>query len=214
MLFRGYKTRLAASILIVPTFIIISAAVIFARSAEKTPSSKTSIGDPYHGDNWSHYERGMEFLNNKKYANARQEFNYYLHHPEMHRRMFGVAWFGKGLVFLARGDDDGAIFAFKQAINNDIHPLVKISDKAYINMGNIFYKKKAYMDSNKFYLKAAESNPRSGLAHYYLGLSYFEIGEYEKATKEAEIAKQLGVTFTALSDKLSEMKSSARKTSP
>ncbi len=197
MSFKEYKTKLALATLIVPILIIVFAPVVFALN-----------------DNWYHYDHGIEMLGIKKYADARTEFNYYLQHPEMHRHMFGVAWFGKGLVALARGDDDEAIFAFKRAIENDLHPTVKISDKAYINMGNIFYKKKSYLDSNKYYLKAVESNPNSGLAHYYLGLSYLEIGEYDKAAKEAESAKQLGVAFTALSDKLSKMDSSVKKSSP
>ncbi len=160
-------------------------------------------------DNWYHYEHGIELLDDNNYYYAKKEFNYYLEHPEIHRHMFGIAWFGRGLIYLKLRDDNGAIFAFKMAIANDLHPTFKISDKSYMNMGQIFFRRKAYDEAVKLYLKAVESNPNSGLAHYYLGLAYFETGEYDKAAKEAEDAKKLRISFTALSEKLSKINKEA-----
>jgi tetratricopeptide (TPR) repeat protein len=65
-------------------------------------------------------------------------------------------------------------------------------------------KKKMYKDAAYAYLKAVQSNPENGLAHYYLGLAYLRMGDYERADKASAEAKRLGITFMALSDKLAK----------
>ena len=154
------------------------------------------------GDNWYHYEQGIRLINAKSWEQAQKNFDYYLNHPEMHRQMFGVAHLGKGLMFQAMGRYDRAFSEFQMAIENDLHPEVKISDKAYMNIGNIYFKNKAYQDAIQAYLKTIKIDHRNGLAHYYLGMSYLRNGEYEKAEKEAAEAKRLGVPFTALLEEL------------
>jgi tetratricopeptide (TPR) repeat protein len=98
------------------------------------------------------------------------------------------------------------------AVKNDLHSTVKITSKAYINIGTIYMRNKAYQDAIEAYSKAVESDQNNGLAHYYLGLAYLRAGEYEKAEQESEEAKRLGITFTALSDKLSKIKTNPPKT--
>jgi tetratricopeptide (TPR) repeat protein len=156
------------------------------------------------GDNWTHYQNGLRFLKQGKYGEALGNFNYYLYQPEMHRRMFGVAFFGRGLLFQTQGNDTQALQEFKKAVENDLHPEVKISDKAYMNIGTIFMKRKLYQDAVYAYLKALENNPGNGLAHYYLGLAHFKMGNYERAEKASREARRLGVTLTALSDELAK----------
>jgi len=158
------------------------------------------------GDNWAHYEDGLRFMKQGNYDAALNNFSYYLYQPEMHRHMFGIAYFGRGLLFQARGNDSKALQEFKKAVENDLHPTVKISDKAYMNIGTIYMKQKAYEDAAKAYSNAVTSKPENGLAHYFLGLARFEMGDYESAEKESEAAKRLGVPFTALSDQLAQKK--------
>jgi tetratricopeptide (TPR) repeat protein len=118
--------------------------------------------------------------------------------------MFGVAYFGRGLYYQTLENYTQALNEYRMAIKNDLHPTVKISVKAYMNMGTIYMKLKSYQDAVNVYLKAVKIKPGNGLAHYYLGLAYFKIGDYEKAEKESVEAKSRGVTFTALSDKLAK----------
>lgn len=162
-------------------------------------------------DNWSHWNMGQQAIQRRDFNRALNEFGYYLRHPDMHRHMFGIAHFGRGLVFQEMGNYNRAIEEYKMAIENDLHPTAKITDKAYMNMGAIHMKNKAYQDAIKAYSKAIKSNPRNGFAHYYLGLALIQTGDYEGAGEEAEEAKRLGVTFTALSDKLNEIRSKSAK---
>lgn len=157
-------------------------------------------------DNWYHYEQGMRMISAKNYNQALREFTYYLNHPDMHRHMFGVAHFGRALMFQDQKNYQQAIDEFKLAIQNDLHPTKRITDQAYMNIGTIYMERKAYQDAIKAYASAVESNKQNGLAHYYLGLAYLRAGEYEQAEKESEEAKKLGITFTALSDGLNKAK--------
>ncbi len=161
------------------------------------------------GDNWAHFENGMKFMKSGDYSKALNNFSYYLHQPEMHRHMFGVAYFGRGLLYERQGNYGQAVVEYRLAIQNDLHPTVKISDKAYINIGTIYMGRKEYQDAIRAYAGAVESDKRNGLAHYYLGLAYLRAGEYEQAEKESEEAKKLGITFTALSDELNKAKGAA-----
>jgi tetratricopeptide (TPR) repeat protein len=158
------------------------------------------------GDNWAHFENGMKYIKSGDYSRALDNFNYYLHQPEMHRHMFGVAYFGRGVLYESRKNYGQAIAEYRLAIENDLHPSVKISDKAYMNIGTIYMGRKEYEDAIRAYAGAVESNKQSGLAHYYLGLAYLRAGQYEQAEKESEEAKNLGVTFTALADELNKAK--------
>ncbi|RNC67206.1 MAG: tetratricopeptide repeat protein [Desulfuromonadales bacterium] len=162
-------------------------------------------------DNWYHYEQGMRMLQVKNYQQAEKEFRYYQNHPEYHRHMFGVSHFGLGLMQQSMGRNDLAIEEFKLAIENDLHPVQKVSDSSYINIGAIYLKRKAYQDAITTYSKAIEINPKNGVAHYYLGVAYLRTGEYEKAEKEGAEAKKLGVPFTGIDDELAERKKSSSK---
>jgi tetratricopeptide (TPR) repeat protein len=164
----------------------------------------------YGGDNWTHFENGMKWMKRGDFSRAFGNFSYYLHQPEMHRRMFGVAYFGRGLLYESKKNYGKALVEYRLAIENDLHPTVQISDKAYTNIGTIYMGRKEYQDAIRAYASAVEINRQNGLAHYYLGLAYLRAGNYEKAEKESEEAKRLGVTFTALSDGLNKAKEAAQ----
>lgn len=164
----------------------------------------------YHLDNWFHYEQGMRMISAKKWEQAQREFNYYLNLPEIHRHMFGVAHFGKGLMYQAMGKNETAITEFRMAIENDLHPDVKVSENAYMNMGALYMRAKSYTEAADAYAKIVQMNPKNGLAHYYLGLSCLRKGDYQTAEKEGEMAKKLGVQFTAIEEDLAKIKESPK----
>lgn len=162
-------------------------------------------------DNWYHYEQGMRMISVKNYDQAFREFTYYLNHPDMHKHMFGIAYFGRALMFQHQKNYQRAIDEFKLAIQNDLHPTKRITDQAYMNIGTIYMERKAYQDAVEAYSKAIKNNSGNGLAHYYLGLALIQTGDYEGAGEEAEKAKKLGVPFTALSDELNKIRSKSAK---
>jgi tetratricopeptide (TPR) repeat protein len=153
-------------------------------------------------DNWRHYYRGLKKLDHGNVWQAEKEFSYYLNHPEIHRHMFGIAHFGLGLLRMKQGKFEEAVDEFLLAVKEDRHPDIKIADKAYMNIGTIYMKKNDYKESVNAYRKAIETNPKNGLAHYYLGLASLRNGDLEAAEKESAEAKKLGVKFSALDEDL------------
>jgi tetratricopeptide (TPR) repeat protein len=163
------------------------------------------------GDNWAHFRNGQMFLKQKNYSAAENNFNYYLRNANMHARMAGVAHFGLGLLYQDMGQEHRAVKEYSLAVKNDLHPDYSIKDKAFMNLGAIYMKRKDYKDAIYAYSKAVEHNQNNGFAHYYLGLAFFKSGSYEKAEEESVKAKNLGVSFTFLSEQLNELKKSSAK---
>jgi tetratricopeptide (TPR) repeat protein len=60
-------------------------------------------------------------------------------------------------------------------------------------------------DAIRLYKKALAANPRLGLAHYFLGFALFKQKEYTSAWEHARQAKELGVPFTILIEKLEKV---------
>lgn len=187
--------------------VVFALAFIFAlggmnvEAAEQSPDLVPGLSD-----NWYHYNQGIEDTKNGDFGGAAKQFDYYLRHPEMHQHMFGIAHFGKGLMYQAMGNLDKALDEFKMAIGNDLHPAMSVKDKACMNMGNIFFKLKLYNDAVSSYKKAIEANSKNGDAHYFLGMAYLKTGDIEKAETESVEAKKLGVTYTSLDEKLKKAK--------
>jgi tetratricopeptide (TPR) repeat protein len=125
--------------------------------------------------------------------------------------MYGIAYFGMGLMYQAKGMSEIAIDNYKMAIKEDIHPDVKITDKAWINIGTIHMKKKAYKDAVDAYTKAVAADTQNGQAHYNLGLAFVKTGDLEQAAKESEEAKKLGIKLVGLDEEIAEKKASDSK---
>jgi tetratricopeptide (TPR) repeat protein len=164
------------------------------------------------GDNWAHFRNGQKYLQEKNYSAAKGNFRYYLTNSKMHARMAGVAHFGLGLVYQDMQIYDKAIQHYILAIKNDLHPNVSVKGKSFMNLGSIYMKRKDYDDAIDAYSRAVNHNDKNGLAHYYLGLSYFKTGRYKEAQVESEKATKLGVPFTGLSDNLKKRNKSESKT--
>ena len=164
------------------------------------------------GANWAHWRLGKRFLKEKNYVRAKDNFNYFLKNSAIHPDMAGIAHFGLGLVYQDMGKNDKAVKEYILATQNDVHAEFSVSDKAFVNLGAIYMKRKDYKDAIYAYSKAVEHNQKNGLAHYYLGLAYFKSGSYEKAEEESGKAENLGVSFTFLSEQLNKLKKYAAKT--
>lgn len=154
-------------------------------------------------DNWLHYYRGLEQVEAKSWHQAENEFGYYFRNYRLHRHMFGIAYFGMGFMFQAKGLSELAIDNYKMAIKEDTHPDVKITDKAWLNIGTIYMNKKSYKDAIESYRKAVAADPGNGQAHYSLGLAYAKIGELEQAENESAEAKKLGISLPGLDSEIS-----------
>lgn len=154
--------------------------------------------------NWSHFNRGLGMVEEQNWNQAMREFNYYISHPRLHRGFWGVAYYGLGVMNQKKGDVDAAIACYQRAIQQDLHPEASVADKAYQNIGAIYLKKKDYVKAIENYKKAVEKDPKSGLSHYYLGMSYLKSGDLENAEKEKLEARKLGVTYTALAEWIAE----------
>ena len=63
--------------------------------------------------------------------------------------------------------------------------------KLFINIGVIFFKLGKITDSINFYKFSIQDNPNFSLAYNNLGISYLEIGMFEKAAENFEIAFKL-----------------------
>ena len=162
-------------------------------------------------DNWLHYYRGLEQIEAKWWEQANMEFGYYFRSGELHRHMYGIAYFGLGQMYQAKGRPDLAIDNYKMAIKEDIHPDVKITDKALINIGSIFMKKKAYKDAVDAYTKAVAADPQNGQAHYNLGLALAETGDLVQAEKESDDAKKFGIKLAGLDEIIARKKASGAR---
>lgn len=172
------------------------------------PETPDNVGYNYDAeqDNWYHYEQGLRMISIGDWEQAMKELNYYIRQPQVHRGAWGAAYFGLGLMHQKRNNTDAAIDCFKMAISRDRHPRVGVADRAYQSIGGIYYKKKDYPKAIENYQKAVEKDPKNGLAHYYLGMSYLRSGDLENAEKQSQEAKKLGVTFTALDEDLAAAK--------
>jgi tetratricopeptide (TPR) repeat protein len=161
------------------------------------------------GENWYHYEHGMQMVEIGNWGQATKEFNYYIGNHLYHRGAWGASYFGFGVMHQKQGNIDAAIDCYLLAVSRDRHPKISVSEMAYRNIGAIYLKKKDYVRAIDNYKKAVEKAPQSGLAHYYLGMSYLRGSDLENAAKESVEAKKLGVTFTALDDGIAKAKNPA-----
>lgn len=162
-------------------------------------------------DNWLHYYRGLEQIDAKWWEQAYKEFDYYFRSGELHRHMYGIAYFGMGLMYQAKGIPELAIDNYKMAIKEDIHPDVKISDKAWLNIGTIHMKKRAYTDAIDAYTKAVAADAQNGQAHYNLGLALAKVGDLEQAAQQSEEAKKLGIKLVGLDEEIAKRKAAGSR---
>jgi len=81
-------------------------------------------------------------------------------------------------AYMALGDTDGAVKAYKDAIRRSPD-----RDDIYINLGNIYFSDGRYDEAAEAYEKAVKIWPRAG-NHYSLGQAYLNAGRHSEADRE------------------------------
>ncbi len=74
---------------------------------------------------------------------------------------------------------------------NDVINKFPNNDNAYINRGELHYRKKRYSKSIQDFKMATKINFNNAIAHYNLGVLYHEQGNYEKAIQEYKRAIEM-----------------------
>ncbi|RMF99692.1 MAG: tetratricopeptide repeat protein [Nitrospirae bacterium] len=90
-----------------------------------------------------------------------------------------------GLVLIKLKRMDEAIEAFKKALDN---PLYQHPEKAFTNLGNLYYRKGDFKVALEYYKKALKRAPRYPVAYYGIALSYNALerfGDASEALREA-----------------------------
>jgi tetratricopeptide (TPR) repeat protein len=90
-----------------------------------------------------------------------------------------------GVLYLNMERYDDAINEFNSALKNMSY---STPERAYVNMGWAYYKKKNYKDAELNLKRAIQSAPDFFIAHYNLGLLYRDRGNYKEAIKEFKLA--------------------------
>jgi tetratricopeptide (TPR) repeat protein len=81
-------------------------------------------------------------------------------------------------AYMALGDTDGAIKAYKDAIGRSPD-----RDDTYISLGNVYFSDGRYDEAAEAYEKAVKIYPSSG-NHYSLGQAYLNAGRHSEADRE------------------------------
>ena len=166
----------------------------------------TSALSAQYQPNWYHYEQGMRMIKAREWQQASTEFNYYLRHPEMHGDMIGVAHYGLGEMYEAQNQWERAISEYRQALRNDLHDTFKVTGKVYVKLGALYSVTGKYQEGLDEFLRMLEKNDNNGAAHYFAGLFYLKLKQYDKALVHADRAKELGVRSTRIYDELKARK--------
>jgi len=90
-----------------------------------------------------------------------------------------------GVLYLNSERLDEAIVEFNEALKNITYAT---PERAYMNMGWAFYKKKKYQEAKENLKKAVQIAPDFFIAHNNLGIVYRDMGDYKNAIKEFQLA--------------------------
>jgi len=93
-----------------------------------------------------------------------------------------------GVLYLEMENWDEAVKYFMAALNN---PLYRSPEKAYTNMGYVYYRKGEYSLAEKALKDALMRNPVNPVANHTLGLVYVKLGEDNAAI--GEFKKAIGI---------------------
>lgn len=98
---------------------------------------------------------------------------------------YSEAYNNLGVLYLNMERYDEAINEFNTALKNVSY---STPERAYVNMGWAYYKKKNYKEAELNLKKAIQSAPDFFIAHYNLGILYKDTRNYEEAIKEFQRA--------------------------
>ncbi len=180
----------------------------------------------------AHYKLGVAFLNEEKVQNAFVEFHkaleldpdnrdvlnaigiiYLLHYDDMPN---AIAYFEKavkedpefsdgynnlGYANEKSGKFEKAIEYFKKALSNPLYPT---PEKAYLNMGNTYYRMGRYDDAANAFKEAIKRAPGAGLLFMRLALCYNAMGKYGDAANAMTEAVNLDSRYKGSREKAAE----------
>ncbi len=149
----------------------------------------------------SHYNNGMELFEKKAYIAARKEFKTYVEKSakSINPNKFNIAnaEYYAAVSALYSNSKDADIEVERFVVNHGEHPKAKI---IYSDLGNSFFEKGDYKNAID-YLKRALENRQDNMTvyelRYKLGISYYQLKEYDKALPEFNYVKKTS-TVSAL----------------
>jgi len=128
-------------------------------------------------NNWN---LGMSYIKSEKYKEAIEVFNSINYKRE-------TVYFNLAYCYGRLNDFDKAIEFYKKALKEGFKPQYKI----YLGIGLMFFRKKEYKTSIKYFLKSVEQNSQCAEAYYYLGELFSHEGDYDKAREYYEKTVEL-----------------------
>ncbi len=177
--------RLSQLRLIASTLLSISC---FATLAQNTLSYEPAA---------THYRNGLEFVAQKNYAAARQEFQQYL---DTHRDVLAVndlntvnAEYYIAMTALYLGYPEAEVQAERFVNNHAEHPK---ASEIYSDLGRYFYNQQAYERAIPYLTRAAEAG--SAEAGFKLGMAHYQLKQFDQALRAFNAIKQNGAAETGI----------------
>jgi tetratricopeptide (TPR) repeat protein len=142
----------------------------------------------------SHYNSGIELFEKKAYTAARKEFRNYVDQStaSFNPNQFNIAnaEYYSAVSALYTNSPDADIEVHRFVLNHSEHPKAKI---IFSDLGESFYKKGDYSKAIEYLTKAIayrQDNLSVYELRFKLGVSYFQLKDYNKALKEFDFVKR------------------------
>jgi Tfp pilus assembly protein PilF len=142
-----------------------------------------------------HYALGNAYLRNRQFDEAIVSLR---RATEIDPRM-SDAWNDLGAAYVQKQQWDQAIEAFRRALAN---PQYINPDRAYMNLGNVYYTQGKYELAAQEFRKLLDVIPQSPDGHYFLGRTLLAQGKNVEAREELEQAIKLDGTVAVFHTEL------------
>jgi Tfp pilus assembly protein PilF len=130
----------------------------------------------------SDYDRGVKAINEARLDEALT----YLELAVERDDSFTEAFERMGLIYLSRGSMDKAENSFRMALQSD-----PCSYRSLSNLGTILLNSGEDAEAVKHHSQAVKMRPQDPQARYHLAMSYFQLGDMEKASDQLAKEKAL-----------------------
>jgi len=142
-----------------------------------------------------HYALGNAYLRNRQFDEAIASLR---RATEIDPRT-SDAWNDLGIAYIQKQQWDQAIEAFRRALAN---PQYINPERAYVNLGNIYYFRKQYDLAAQEFRKLLDVIPQSPDGHFFLGRTLLAQGKNVEAREEIERAIALDGTVAVFHTEL------------
>lgn len=102
---------------------------------------------------------------------------------------FYLAWLEKGIIFIKQGKIYEAEHSLKKAEETGSHEMI------FSHLGIVYSILQNYPLSLNYFSKALSINPKNADTHFNIGLTYRNMGDFEKAKKEFAVAVYLNPAY-------------------